>query len=352
MYKKVVILLLFISILIVSYLLFNCKRGSFKEYNTYCLMYGFGYEKQLPEFLTYYLYCAQFDKVIFVEDFSTKEDYKENTILKQICDQFGDRVIYDSFVRDDNLCSAAQAPNAVIKYNKLWPHLRDKCQYYVTSKWSKQLKERHKNELDNTWLLYVNGDEFLNLNGLDINTFLKKYSENHKGLSFMQRVFNDNGVNEHRFNDLLIETHKKGLLINNGPLKEKPKFIVDMIYNNNLKKFNNLFLGKQFISNDGFKSMYRLSNISNGWNHLQLNVKTHCIHHDIANLNHYWIIDKSSDDKHFFNENKFFKERINSRIYLNNNISKHSTVFNGFDNYINVIKNNKSYKNCMKLLSN
>ena len=57
---------------------FSKERYETEKYNTYVLMYGYGYEKQLAEFLTYYLYILQFDYVIFVEDFKTKNEYKDN----------------------------------------------------------------------------------------------------------------------------------------------------------------------------------------------------------------------------------------------------------------------------------
>ena len=73
----------------------DVREGYEKKFNTYVLLYGYGYEKQLAEFLAYYLYILNFDYVIFVEDFKTEEDYVENSILKNICSFFGDRVIYD-----------------------------------------------------------------------------------------------------------------------------------------------------------------------------------------------------------------------------------------------------------------
>jgi len=330
-------------------------------------MYGFGYEKQLPEFLTYYLDILGFDYVIFVEDFKSDKEYTNNSVMKNICNLFGERVIYDYLIQNSGKCDLFSYPFA---------HKRDQCQLYITYHYLKKIKSKiPKNEHSNTWLLYVNGDEFLNLNGLTIKSFISKYAGNYVGLSFMQQLFGDNGVEEHKYNDLLIDSHRYSEKIELG--KPKPKYITQFI--NPITGFNN-----SDISNKGFKAMYRLSGIKKGWIHPayntnilkniynsnlyeaifalnlshyyifiaaaginDINIKT--IHHDTANINHYWVIDKKTINNHFIN-NTVFNNRNKIRIKLNTLINTNAKIHSHLYRYSDLIRHNKYYNQCMEYL--
>tara|TARA_Y100000590_G_scaffold348188_2_gene399092 strand:+ start:33 stop:1193 length:1161 start_codon:yes stop_codon:yes gene_type:complete len=374
----IIICLLFTLILSVSYLLIKNKINvnNFNNNNpkTYVLMYGFGYEKQLSEFITYYLYVLNFDKVLFVEDFESEKSFKNDTVMKNICKIFGNRVEYDYLIRTNGDCDLFSHPFTI---------KRDKCQLYITFNYLKKLKSRiPKNEQDNTWLLYVNGDEFLNLNGLTIQEHIMKYAKNYIGLSFMQQMFGDNGVEEHKHNNLLIDTHR---------ISEKIK--IDKIPNY-IRKYVGVFSGINYsdVGKFGFKAMYRISKLNTGWIHpkrdylsikdiynsnllnidlylllslspyyftisysdfTKLNIKT--IHHDIANINHYWVIDKKAANNHFISKMKskvvkHFNNRFEDRKIINTLINKNGKEYSNLYIYSDLIRNNTYYKQCMEYL--
>ena len=302
-------------------------EGYSNKFNTYVLMYGYNYEKQLAEFLTYYLYILEFDYVIFVEDFKTKEDYEENSIMKNICSFFGERVIYDYLIREN--------------IKKISINHRDKFQVYITKYWSTKLKESI-NDLSNTWLLYVNGDEFLNLNGISINTFLNKYSEDYKGISFLQHIFGTNGIEEHKYDSLLIDTHRKSVPSVNWYSKTH--------YENTGNKWpQNVVAG----SRKGFKTMYRLDSINRGWIHriMHLDNITFDPKIEVANINHYMIIDKKSISEHHYSISKGHDNRKHTRINSNIDLNKEGGEYTDVWKESNEIRSNPSYIQAIDYLS-
>jgi len=307
------------------------------KFNTYVLMYGYNYEKQLAEFLTYYIYILEFDYVIFVEDFKTQEDYNENSIMKNICGFFGDRVIYDYLIRDE---IDTYQKNRVCKKDD-----RDCFQYYITEHWSNKLKDSIE-DWSNTWLLYVNGDEFLNLNKKSINTFLNKYSKDYKGISFTQQLFGDNGVEEHKYDSLLIDTHRNSVPTVYWSSKTLTK-------NSGGKRWNQWpsggNSGRVSRAGDpkGFKSMYRLDAIDMGWIHriMHLDKVTFAPKIELVHLNHYMIIDKKNILNHFVNKRHDMRYYVN--IDLNNEAKPYTNLWEESDK----IKSNSSYIQAINYLS-
>ena len=301
------------------------------KFNTYVLMYGYNYEKQLAEFLTYYLHILEFDYVIFVEDFKTQEDYNENSIMKNICGFFGDRVIYDYLIRDE--IDTYQKNRLCTKDD------RDCFQYYITEYWSSKLKDSIEN-WSSTWLLYVNGDEFLNLNKMSINTFLNKYSKDYKGISFKQHLFGDNGVEEHKYDSLIIDTHRNSVPAVYWSSKTLTK--------EGKQKWNNWPSGPRWRAGDpkGFKSMYRLDAIDMGWMHRIMHLDSVILSPKIeeVHLNHYMIIDKKNIFNHFVN-------RQDMRYYVNIDLNNEGKPYTNLWEESDKIKSNSSYIQAIDYLS-
>lgn len=336
MYDKIALLLC--GLIIIIYL--TCKlfflnepfqNNTDNKINTYVLMYGYNYEKQLAEFLTYYLHILEFDYVIFVEDFKSREDYNENSIMKNICGFFGDRVIYDYLIREET--HATKKNRVCTKDN------RDCFQHYITEYWSSKLKDSMEN-WSSTWLLYVNGDEFLNLNKMSINKFLNKYSKDYKGISFTQQLFGDNGIEEHNYDSLLIDTHRNSVPTVYWSSKTLTK--------EGDQKWNNWPSGPRWRAGDpkGFKSMYRLDAIDMGWMHRIMHLDSVTLAPKIEdfNLNHYMIIDKKNIFNHFVN-------RQDMRYYVNIDLNNEGKQYTNLWKESDKIKSNSSYIQAIDYLS-
>lgn len=313
---------------------FSKERYETEKYNTYVLMYGYGYEKQLAEFLTYYLYILQFDYVIFVEDFKTKNEYKDNSVMKNICGFFGERVIYDYLIRDD------------IKIVYEFPSkIRDNGQIHITNHWANKLREKvGKGEWENTWMLYVNCDEFLDLNGISIEDFLEEYGGNNVGFSFLQNIFGDNGVKEHMYDSLLIDTHRRSY---------EEKMYEEDISNKMLRGE----LKNKKLDNKGWKSMYRIDVISKGWMHMisdenswkglqepDNKIRT-IVNTNIGMINHYRYIDEKSIDEHH-SKRQYIVRRIDLSDWLRENSSLNSDLWKVSD----IIRDNSNYRRSIEYL--
>lgn len=310
-------------------------EGYENKFNTYVLLYGYNYEKQLAEFLTYYLYILEFDYVIFVEDFKTTDDYEENSIMKNICSFFGNRVIYDYLIREQ---VDTYQKNRICKKDD-----RDCFQIYITKYWSTKLKESI-NDLFNTWLLYVNGDEFLNLNEISINMFLNKYSEDYKGISFLQHIFGTNGIEEHKYDSLLIDTHRKSV--------PSVNWYSNTHYKNTGRRWP---LNTPAGDSKGFKAMYRLDSIDGGWVHRikKLDNNTLVPKIKVANINHYMIIDKKSVLIHFYVQENVNKGNIRKRMreYTNIDLNNEGKEYTDLHMVSNEIRSNPSYIQAIDYLS-
>ncbi len=270
---------------------------------TYIITYSYGQEKYLPEFITYYSKILKFDKVIIVEDVENNDGRKidmSQSKYKKICEVFGDNVIYDYHIRHNTSHYDSQT--------------------IVVKKWINNIKWDKATSLTNdSWLLYVDVDEFLNLHNITIKQFLNKYNSrfvNNNGISFMQQLFGHNGINKHNITDLVIDTHRKSVKFE---LKKQKWF--SKSWNKHCfeqkKKGESIFFwnwprGLPPSNDNGFKAMYRLAKVNEGWIHpgtIHKN-KTITVHHDIANINHYCIISKEDINSHYETKKNKLRECI------------------------------------------
>lgn len=288
---------------------------------TKLITFGFNIEDRLPEWISYHLNVANFSTIIVVECFHTLEEYTDNSKMKRICSCFPeDRVIYDFVFIGVKLPTEDQRLTHEFWHDHIRPHNAFAAsrrspftdnQLYVTQRWIERIRDDvAESNHSNTWVGYTDVDEFINTNGVNISDLIDSHGNDHSGFGFMQQLYGHNSVNKHNVGDLITQTHTKSVKFSKDGGPHQWAAAPDS------KVYNMDFPPE--MGDIGFKSMYRLSDISSmscGWvHHIEygignrngklvrwrlrkddpIHLNKYTFHEDVAHIDHYRFKDIES----------------------------------------------------------